>query len=187
MQTLYKLASTAEDSDVQIASILGVTISTIFGSFKSLFEDRQRLQQILNGLQALRDQISSLKTKFVVLSKSLTIVITNSRDLLSIWDDIAARQDAVGNVTDIVPGVIAQQITNAWAQVAADARQYAQALTQPTTSAQVTHAIRSAQINANRKVPITAHEIRFHKLAAAVAHRTPVSSAHAALRAAVAE
>ncbi|KJA22822.1 hypothetical protein HYPSUDRAFT_185885 [Hypholoma sublateritium FD-334 SS-4] len=36
LKTLYKLASTAEDSDVQIAAILGVTISTVAGSFKNL-------------------------------------------------------------------------------------------------------------------------------------------------------
>ena len=32
--------SNAEDSDVQIAAILGIMITTIAGTFKSLFDDR---------------------------------------------------------------------------------------------------------------------------------------------------
>ena len=83
-ETLYSLSSSAEGSDVQIAALLGVTVSSIFGSFKSLFEDRHRLEQITGGLQALRNQIDSLRTKFVALSKGLTVVITNSRDLLNV-------------------------------------------------------------------------------------------------------
>ncbi|KJA22823.1 hypothetical protein HYPSUDRAFT_138659 [Hypholoma sublateritium FD-334 SS-4] len=42
LKTLYKLASTAEDSDVQIAAILGVTISTVAGDAKSYIDALQQ-------------------------------------------------------------------------------------------------------------------------------------------------
>ncbi|KAF8337656.1 hypothetical protein F5887DRAFT_1160992 [Amanita rubescens] len=166
LKSLYNLASTAEESDVQIAALLGVAVSTIHGSFKTLFEDQLRLQQILSGLRALRSQLSSLKTKFIALSEGLTVVITNSQRLLNAWDDVADRQDAVKEVTDMVPPAIYEEIKSAWAKVAADAKEYADALTQPIRSARSMHAIRSAQFNANPKVPITKHEIRLHKMVA---------------------
>ncbi|KAF8341736.1 hypothetical protein F5887DRAFT_380707 [Amanita rubescens] len=175
LKTLYSLSSSPEESDVQVAALLGVTVSSIFGSFKSLFEDRRRLEQILSGLRALRQQISSLKTKFVALSKGLTVVITNSQDLLNVWDDVAARQEAVMGVIDMVPPVISNQIKSAWVKVSADAKEYADALTQ-TTSAWSMHAVRSTQFNTNRKVPITKHEIRLHKMVSALGSSAVVSS-----------
>ncbi len=142
-----------------------------------MFEDRRRLDQILTGLRALREQISSLKTKFVALSKGLTVVIKNSQDLLNVWDDVAARQEAVMGVIDMVPAAVSTQIKNTWTKVAADANEYAKALTQ-TTSSLSTHAIRVTQFNANRKVPITAHEIRLHKMVATLGSSAVISSTH---------
>ena len=146
-----------------------------------MFEDSFRLEQILTGLRALRDQLSSLKTKFIALSKGLTVVITNSKGLLNAWDDVADRQESVKEVTDTVPPAISEQIKSAWAKVAADAKEYADALTQ-TGSARSMHAIRSAQFNANRKVPITKHEIRLHKMVAALGSSAAVSPTDTKLR-----
>jgi hypothetical protein len=135
----------------------------------------------LNGLRALRDQLSSLKTKFIALSTGLTVVITNSQRLLNAWDDVADRQETVKEVTDTVPSVISEEIKSAWAKVAADAKKYADALTQ-TGSARSIHAIRSAQFNANPKVPISKDEIRLHKMVAALGSSAVVSSTDTKLR-----
>ncbi|KAF8326917.1 hypothetical protein F5887DRAFT_1288843 [Amanita rubescens] len=141
LKTLYSLSSSAEESDVQIAALLGVT------------------SQILSALQALRDQISLLRTKLVALSKGLTVVITNSQQLLNVWDDIAARQGTVAGVTEMVP---------------------------PTDSGRLMHAVRSTQFNANPKVPITKHEICLYKMVAALGGRAPVFSPHGNLRSRIA-
>ena len=140
-----------------------------------MFEDRARLEQVLSGLRALRDELSSLKTKFIALSKGLTVVITNSQGLLNAWDDVADRQESVKEVTDTVPAAISEQIKSAWAKVAADAKEYADALTQ-SGSARSMHAIRSAQFNANRKVPITTHEIHLYKMVATLGSSAVVAS-----------
>lgn len=171
LQTLYKLASTAEESDVQIAAILGVTISTIAGSFKNLFADQARLQKIISSLKGLRTRTQELKTRFVALSADLKTVSVSSKDLLDVWDDVAARMGSVAEDTNFVAPPLAAQLKTAWAKVAADAKNYIDVLQQTVaakaTSAVASHQALTAKFNAIPKVPCTGPEIRLHKLAAA--------------------
>lgn len=183
LQTLYKLASTAEESDVQIAAILGVTISTVAGSFKNLFDDQARLQRIITSLKGLRTRTQDLKTRFVALSAGLKTVSVGSKSLLDVWDDVAARMGSVAETTDLVAPPQATQLKAAWAKVAADAKSYIDALQQTVSakaSAVASHQVLATKFNAIPKVPCTGPEIRLHKLAAAhgcdVLHVAPAAS-----------
>jgi len=170
---LYKLASNAEDSDVQIAAILGVTITTVAGSFKSLFDDQLRLQKIISSLKGLRTRTQDLKTRFVALSAGLKTVSIGSKSLLDVWDDVSARLSTVAEDTNSVPAPQAEQLKKAWAKVAADAKDYIDTLQKPGTaraSAVESHRVITAKFNAIPKVPITAAEIRLHKLSAVHGH-----------------
>ena len=163
---------------MQIAAILGVTITTIAGSFKSLFDDQLRLQRIISSLKGLRTRTQDLKTRFVALSAGLKTVVIGSQSLLNVWDDVAARMDAVAGDTDSVPASQAQQLKNAWAKVATDAKDFIDVLQRSTSdlpgatsaSAVESHRVITAKFNSIPKVPITAAEIRLHKLAAAHGH-----------------
>ena len=160
---------------MQIAAILGVTLTTITGSFKSLFDDQLRLQRIISSLKGLRTRAQDLKTRFVALSGSLKTVSTGSQSLLNVWDDVAARMGTVAEDTDSVPAPEAKQLKNAWAKVATDAKDYIDVLQRPASgtanaSAVESHRVIIAKFNAIPKVPITAAEIRLHKLAAAHGH-----------------
>lgn len=166
---MYKLASTAEDSDVQIAAILGVTISTVTGSFKDLFDDQFRLQQIISSLKGLRTRTEDLKKRFTALSAALKTVAIGSQSLLDVWDDVSARLTSVVEDTDMVSPEQAAQIKSEWAKVAADAKKYIDTLQESISSK--SHAIGShralgAKFNAIPKVPLTPAEIRLYKLAA---------------------
>jgi len=175
---LYKLASNAEDSDVQIAAILGVAITTVAGSFKSLFNDQLRLQKIISSLKGLRTRTQDLKTRFVALSAGLKTVSIGSKSLLDLWDDVSARMSTVAEDTNSVPTPQAEQLKTAWAKVASDAKDYIDTLQRPGSdlpgtaraSAVESHRIITAKFNAIPKVPITAAEIRLHKLAATHGH-----------------
>lgn len=163
---------------MQIAAILGVTITTIAGSFESLFSDRLRLQRIISSLKGLRTRTQDLKTRFVALSVGLKTVSIGSQSLLDVWDDVAARMGTVAEDTNSVPAPQAGQLKNAWAQVATDAKDYIHILQRsgsdlPNTasaSAIESHRVITAKFNAIPKVPITAAEIRLHKLAAVHGH-----------------
>ena len=177
---MYKLASTDEDADVQIAAILGVTVQTTAGSFKNLFDDQHRLQKIISSLKGLLTRIQDLKTKFVALSVGLKNVSINSQSLLDAWDDVAARMP-VGTVTDhmnLDPLHQPQQLKNAWAKVAIDAKDYIDVLQRSSSNlpgsvsanAVESHRVTTAKFNAFPKVPITENEIHLHKLAVAHGH-----------------
>ncbi|KJA22828.1 hypothetical protein HYPSUDRAFT_185891 [Hypholoma sublateritium FD-334 SS-4] len=171
LKTLYKLASTAEESDVQIAAILGVTVSTVAGSFRDLFDDQFRLQRVISSLKGLRTRTQDLKTRFVALSAGLKAVSSGSKSLLDVWDDVAARMVSVAEDTNLVTPPQAAQLTSAWAKVAADAKEYVdilqQTITSKSTSAVASHRVLAAKFNAIPKVPLSAAEIRLYKLAAA--------------------
>lgn len=170
---MYKLASSAEDSDVQIAAILGVTIATVAGSFKNLFNDQLRLQKIISSLKGLRTRTQNLKTRFVALSAGLKTVSIGSKSLLDVWDDVSARMITVAEDTNSVPASQAEQLKKAWAKVASDAKNYIDTLQMPGTtraSAIGSHRVITAKFNAIPKVPITAAEIRLYKLAAVYGH-----------------
>lgn len=176
-RTLFKLASTAEESDVQISAILGVTISTITGSFKNLFNDQARLQKIISSLEGLRARTEDLKNRFVALSKNLTTTTTSSKTLLDVWADVAGRMDSVKDNTSTVSETDAQTLTVAWAKVADDATKYINILQQPmsaiTTSSVSSHQALATRFNALPKVPLTQSEIAFYKLAAAHGQDAP--------------
>ncbi|EGO29888.1 hypothetical protein SERLADRAFT_413192 [Serpula lacrymans var. lacrymans S7.9] len=173
LKSLYKLASTAEESDVQIASILGVAVTAIYGSFQSLFADTARLQKIISSLKGLRSRTNELKKKFAALSTGLTAVVSSSRALLDVWYDVAARMDAIQSTTDFAPAEQAQEIKDAWAGVAAVAQEYIDVVSQPTTSAADAYRAISTKFNAIPKVPLTADEIRLYKLAVQYGNDTP--------------
>ena len=156
---------------MQIAALLNVAITTISGSFKSLFDNKLRLQKIISSLKGLRTRIRDLKTRFVALSAGLETVSISSQNLLDIWDDVAARMDAVAENKDSVPAPEAEQLKNAWAKVASDAKQYINTV---STSTVESHRVLTAKINAIPKFPINADEIRLHKLAAV--YGDPVSA-----------
>ena len=166
---MYKLASTAEDSDVQIAAILGVTVSTVAGSFKDLFNDQFRLQQIITSLKGLRTRTEDLKQRFTALSAALKTVAIGSKSLLDVWDDVAARLTSVVEDTSVVSPEQASQIKNEWAKVAADAKKYIDALQEsipPKSRAIGSHRALAAKFSAIPKVPLSPAEIRLYKLAA---------------------
>ena len=169
---------------MQIAAILGVTISTVAGSFKSLFDDQVRLQRIITSLKGLRTRSQDLKTRFVALSSGLKTVSVSSQSLLDVWDDVAKRMGSVSEDTNSVADPLATLLKTAWAKVAADAKSYIDALQQTVsskaTSAAASHKVLAAKFSAIPKVPCTDHEIRLHKLAAAhgcdVLHTATASS-----------
>jgi hypothetical protein len=156
---------------VQIAPILGVTVATIAGSFKSLYDDQRRHQKIVSDLEGFHFRTQDLKTKFDALSTSLKIISLSSRNLLDVWDDVAARLRRVNTVTDdtiLVPAPQAQQLKNAWANVTADAKNYIDLLQSSAPGSSVeSHRVITAKFNATPKVPTTEEEVRLHKLAAA--------------------
>ena len=175
---MFKLASTAEDADVQIAAILGVTVQTIGGSFKNLFHDWHRLQKTISSLKGLLTRIQVLKTRFVALSDGLKNVSINSQSLLDAWDDVAARMGTVTDDMNLESARQAEQLKNAWAKVAIDAKDYIDVLQRSSSdlpgsvsaNAVESHRVTTSKFNAFPKVPITENEIHLHKLAVVRGH-----------------
>ena len=163
---------------MQIAAILGVTITTIAGSFKNLFNDRLRLQKIISSLKGLRTRTQDLKTRFVALSAGLKTVSISSKSLLHVWDDVAARMGTVAEDMDPVHASQSRLLKNAWSKVATESKDYIDVLHRSTTdlpgtataSSVESHRVITAKFNAFPKVPITADEIRLHKLVSVKGH-----------------
>ena len=169
---LYKLSTIAEDVDVQIAPILGVTVATIAGSFKILYDDQYRFQKVISELKGFRFQILDLRIKFNALSASLEFIFS-SRSLLDVWDDVAAHLDTVTVADDMssLPAPQSQQLKEAWAKATTDAKDYIDVLQRSAPGSSVeSHRVISAKFNATPKVPTTEEEVCLHRLAAVHGH-----------------
>ena len=160
---------------MQIAFILGVPITTISGSFKGLYSVRLRLQNIIASLENFRTQTQDLKTRFVALSAALKTVSITSQSLIDVWVDVAARMGTVAEDMDRIPAPKAQQLKNAWAKVATDAKEFIDVLQSFAfvTASTEFHRVITVKFNENPEVPTTADEIRLHRSAAVHGHDAP--------------
>lgn len=165
LQGIFDLADSVDEADIQVATLLDLDVSSLQGSFATLFKDRQRLQNVIASLKSLRDQISLLKTKFSALSQGLTSVTTSSSALLGVWDDVADRMQAVANDSSNATSSQISKLKTAWDAVAADATAYINALS-ASTSPELFSTLRT-QYNTLTKVPQGAGEIKLFKAAAA--------------------
>lgn len=165
-QDVFKLATNPSESDVQIASLLGVTVNDILGDFATLYQERDRLQKVLKSLGDLRTQVSSLKTTFVKLSAGLGKVTTQSKALLDVWDDVADRMNAVADDTSKVKPATAKNLGAAWNKVQKDADAYINAVSSGTNTGHTFLAAEHrAKLDALPKMPVTPAEIALAKLA----------------------
>lgn len=161
LKTVFNLATSIPDAEVQIAALLKTSIDTIRGSFSALFEDRSRLQKIISGLKDMRTQISSLRTIFSSLKSGLTVVTIDSASLLGVWDDVTARLQTVANVQRNASADEVKSLVSAWNKVSADADGYITAINAPTSSS---FAVRTAKAMAETpKIPVTKREIQLHR------------------------
>ena len=96
---------------MEIADILGVTTSTIEGSFEPLFQvgNEDRLNKIISGVCDLRKRAQNLKAIFLTLKASLDTITSQN-----VGDDVADRMSNITEDMLSVPALQVPQPTTAW-------------------------------------------------------------------------
>ncbi|KIK57574.1 hypothetical protein GYMLUDRAFT_229116 [Collybiopsis luxurians FD-317 M1] len=124
IKAIFKLSDSSEERDIQIAALLNVGLETIKSSFSQLWSDQQRLKELITGLTTLKDNLSAIKTLFTALSDSLTGIISDTKSLLNLWNDVQARLGTVETVDrNFTPQEI-QEIADKWAKAEQAAKEY---------------------------------------------------------------
>ncbi|KAK7031104.1 hypothetical protein VNI00_013709 [Paramarasmius palmivorus] len=155
LKDVYKLATEASSSKAQIATLLNVTLADVAGTFGNLFQERERLEKVLKGLRALRDQLQKLKAKFTKLSKGLTPVLDDSTSLLDVWGDVHDRMTPLASDTSMVAPATSTALKDAWSKLAKAASDYVAAI----SSSGRTVAPSQESFSTVTRIPITKEEI----------------------------
>jgi hypothetical protein len=129
---LFKIEP-GEEGDIQIATLLNVGIETIQSSFTQLWADQRRLQELIRGLNNLKDNLTAIKVLFSALSNALGGVISDTQSLLSTWTDVQTRLATVETVDRKVTDIEMNYIVRDWTKAQEDAQTYVNAVTGSAT------------------------------------------------------